>query len=208
MKPTKDAGRGLAVGLTGGIGCGKSEVGRFLSELGAEVLDADEVARDVVRPGTEAFKRVVARFGRDVVDAQGSLDRAKLARIVFADAGQRAALEAIVHPEVIRTIRRWAGEVTEAGRDAVALIPLLYEANLARMWDAVICVVAPEEQVLKRLRARGMTEAEVRARMSAQMPVEEKAKRADYVLDNGGSLAELKRRTAETWNELMRKGAQ
>ncbi|OQA24858.1 MAG: Dephospho-CoA kinase [Verrucomicrobia bacterium ADurb.Bin345] len=208
MKPSSGPVRGLAIGLTGGIACGKSEVARELAGLGAEVADADDLAHEVIRPGSPGYGRVVARFGREILNEQGEVDRRRLGEIVFADAGERMALEAIIHPEVVRRLRDWVGRVTGRGGHAVAVVPLLYEVGLVNMWDAVVCVIAPEDVVLRRLRARGLGDEAARARIGAQMPVAEKAKKATFVIENGGSLRELKERTREIWNDLLRKGAQ
>jgi dephospho-CoA kinase len=197
--------RGLRIGLTGGIASGKSEVGRILEKEGAAVLDTDEVAHDLVRSGTPVFREVVEWFGQDIVGADGEIDRAVLGAKVFADPRARRALEAIVHPHVIRVLRGWLEDVTATGRDAVALVPLLFEVEVEGPWDAVICVVAPEEAVLERLRRRGLSAEDARRRMSAQMPAQEKARRSDYVVSNEGSLDSLAGRTRELWKNILEK---
>lgn len=200
------AGRGLRIGLTGGIACGKSELGRILAKEGAAVLDTDEVAHELIRSGTPVFKEVVDWFGPGVLGADGEIDRGVLGAKVFGDARARAALEAIVHPLVIRVLKGWLDDVTGAGRDAVALVPLLYEAGLEEgLWDAVICVAAPDEAVLKRLRQRGLGAEEARRRIAAQMPVEKKAREADYVVRNEGSLESLAEKTKEVWRRILEK---
>ncbi|MFH0952968.1 MAG: dephospho-CoA kinase [Verrucomicrobiota bacterium] len=196
--------RGLRIGLTGGFGCGKSEVGRILAAEGVAVRDADDIARDVMKVGRPAFENVVARFGREMVGADGEIHRSRLAERVFADAGERKALEAIVHPDVIGVLREWLDEVTGQGRAAVAIVPLLYEVELTDLWDAVICVAATESAVLARAVQAGWAEAAVRDRIRAQKPVDEKAARADYVIQNDGTLDALKRETRKVWKTILR----
>jgi dephospho-CoA kinase len=194
----------LRVGLTGGIGSGKSEVARLLREKGAVVIDSDRLARDVVQPGTEGFDRVVAEFGTDVVDASGHLDRPRLASIVFADAAAREKLNAIVHPLV-----RVAAE--SASRDApqhavvVQDVPLLVESGLVDQFDAVIVVATPPETQLHRLvTGRAMSEDDARARIAAQASLADKMAVADFVVDNTGTLEELSERVDSLWEQLLR----
>ncbi len=184
-------GRGWAIALTGGIGCGKSEVGRIWAGLGAEVRDADDVARALVAPGQPLLARVAARFGADVLDAAGGLNRAALAARVFADAEARRELEAMLHPPVRADLARWRETVIASGRDAVGIIPLLFEAQVEAGWAVRVCVSARPEVVQARLDARGWTRAEQEARQRAQWPLAEKERRAHHVVHNNGSLAEL-----------------
>ena len=182
---------GWGIALTGGIGCGKSEVGRIWAALGAEVRDADDVARALVAPGQPLLDEVVARFGVAVLDAAGGLNRAALAARVFADADARRVLESVLHPPVLADLARWREAVTGAGRDAVGIIPLLFEAQAEAGWTVRVCVSARPEVVQARLDARGWTRAEQEARQRAQWPLAEKEKRAHHVVHNNGSLAEL-----------------
>jgi dephospho-CoA kinase len=178
----------LRVALTGGIGTGKSYVAGRLAAAGVPVVDADQLARDVVSPGRPALAAVVERFGPGVLDERGALRRAALAALVFADAEARRALEAIVHPAVRRGIDEFFATLPSATAVAVADIPLLFETGRAGDFDAVIVAACPPELQVSRVMARdGATEVEVRQRMAAQLPIEEKAKRADYVIDTGGS---------------------
>ena len=197
--------RGWAIALTGGIGCGKSEAGRIFASLGAEVLDADDLARRVVEPGQPALERIVARFGRAVLQADGRLDRAALARLVFTDGPARRDLEALVHPPVLAELARWSGEVTARGRDAVGIVPLLFEAGAEGGWDAVVCISARPETVGARLRARGWSEVEQRARQEAQWPLAEKEKRAHHVVRNDGSIAELAEAVRRVYERIREK---
>ncbi|THA26952.1 dephospho-CoA kinase [Streptomyces sp. RKND-216] len=194
----------LKVGLTGGIGAGKSEVSRLLRSYGAVLVDADRIAREVVEPGTPGLDAVVAEFGRDVLAADGTLDRPKLGALVFADAGRRAALNAIVHPLVAA---RSAELEAEAGDDAVVVhdVPLLAENGLAPLYDTVVVVDAsPETQLDRLVRLRGMPESDARARMAAQATREDRLAVADVVLDNDGPLQELEPRVCRLWDDLRR----
>ncbi|RLL70172.1 dephospho-CoA kinase [Streptomyces sp. Z26] len=192
----------VKVGLTGGIGAGKSEVSRLFASYGAVIVDADLIAREVVAPGTDGLRAVVAEFGTDVLAADGSLDRPKLGAIVFADTGRLAALNAIVHPLVAA---RSAEVADAAGPDAVVVhdVPLLTENGLAPLYDRVVVVDAsPATQLDRLVRLRGMTEEEARARMAAQAGREERRAIADVVIDNDGPLAELEPRVREVWDAL------
>jgi dephospho-CoA kinase len=189
------------VGLTGGIGSGKSTVAAMLQTRGAVVIDSDVLAREVVEPGTPGFDAVRAAFGPEVV-TDGGLDRAALAAIVFADTGRRSALEAIVHPEVVRRVAEIVA--AHAGTDDVIVLdsPLLIETGRHRDVELVIVVSAEPETQIARLVARGMDEADARARLAAQMPLSEKAQVADVVLDNEGSLEELEAQVDRLWSDL------
>jgi dephospho-CoA kinase len=194
----------LSVGLTGGIGSGKSEVARLLAGHGAYVVDADAVAREVVAPGEPALALVADRFGSTIVRADGTLDRAALAAVVFADAAARADLEAIMHP-AIRA--RSAALLAAAPPDSVAVydMPLLVEQGLADAYDVVVVVDCPDEVRLARLvSGRGMAEADARARMGAQASREERLAVADFVIDNGGDLARLRAQVDRLWTDLTR----
>ena len=190
MMACERAGRRL-LAVTGGLGCGKTEVGRILSRLGWMVCDTDDLARTALAPDGAAYEAVVARFGRGILDGHGVIDRARLADFVFNDANARSALNAIVHPVVRRSLQDWLNGPACAG-DAVAVVPLLFEAGWNEGWTATVCVVAQPEVVIERLRRqRGWSEVETRRRMAAQWPVEEKIKRADYIIENNGSLEDL-----------------
>jgi dephospho-CoA kinase len=192
----------LLVGLTGGIGSGKSTVAGMLAERGAVVLDADRLARDAVAPGTEGFDAVMARFGDTVIAPDGALDRAALARIVFADDEARAALEAIVHPDVQRRIAESVTAHAETDDVVVVDSPLLIEAGAHEGFEVVVVVTAPIDERVARLAARGMSEEDVLARDAAQMPLEEKAALADVVVDNDGSLDDLESKVDRLWADL------
>ncbi|HEU4556547.1 MAG TPA: dephospho-CoA kinase [Longimicrobium sp.] len=198
----------LKVGLTGNIAAGKSTVARTWTELGAVVIDADELARRAVDPGTPAYQAIAAEWGDTVlVPGGGELDRAALRRIVFADPSARERLEQIVHPAVA-ALRDELYRQAEARGEAlvVADIPLLFEVGLVDEFDLIVLVDAPEEARLVRLVGdRGMDPEEARRMISAQMPSELKRARADYVIENTGSMADAERRAAEVWSELKRR---
>ena len=193
----------LRIALTGGIACGKSRVGSILAQRGVAVCEADQVAHDLMRPGLPAHGEIVAEFGRDVLNADGLIDRAKLGARVFADTAALARLNAIVHPRVVASWEQWLAGLPVPTPAAVVIIPLLYEAGLEGAWDAVVCVSAPREVQEARLQARGFTLEEARRRMAAQMPVQEKARRADFVIDNDGTVSKLERQTEEVLTRLL-----
>ncbi|HSR25756.1 MAG TPA: dephospho-CoA kinase [Candidatus Eisenbacteria bacterium] len=192
------------VGLTGGIGTGKSTVAGMLRELGATVIDADEATRAVQAPGSEGLRRLVAEFGPGILTAGGELDRARMAEIAFADPEARARLNGIVHPLVREWMAERQREAVERGDPVVVLdIPLLFEARGAGAFETVLLVYAPEAVQLDRLvRLRGMGEDQARARIAAQMPIEEKRRLATHVIENTGGMAELRRAVERTWREL------
>jgi dephospho-CoA kinase len=192
----------LLMGLTGGLGSGKSTVARMLQERGAVILDADAFARAAVVAGSDGLRRVVERFGADVVGPDGDLDRPKLASIVFADPVELADLEAIVHPEVRRLIADGIQENLDTDRVVVLVNPLLIEMGTHRDCDVVVVVsVSPETQV-RRSVARGMAEEDVRARIAAQLPLDERSRAADVLLDNEGTIGELEREVDVLWHDL------
>lgn len=193
----------LLVGLTGGIGSGKSTVARLLEKRGAVVFDADLLAREAVEPGTPGHAAVIERFGADVLAPGGELDREALASIVFADPAARRDLEQIVHPEV----RRLFAEGSEAYRDTDRVVvfsaPLLVETGMHTAFEIVVVVSATVATQIERLmRQRGMSEPSIRARIDAQAPLEDKAAAADILVDNEGSLDELESQVEQLWNDL------
>ncbi len=195
----------LRVGLTGGIGAGKSEVSGRLAAQGAIVIDADAIAREVVAPGTAGLAAVTEAFGSGVLHPDGGLDREALGEIVFADPARLAALNRIVHPLVGR---RMAELESGAGQHAIVVhdVPLLAENDLSAGYDLVVVVDAPPHVQLDRLtRQRGMTAEQARARMAAQASRDKRLAIADLVVDNSGSLAELDRQVGDLWAELRRR---
>ncbi len=195
----------LKVGLTGGIGSGKSEVSRRLLSLGARLVDADAVAREVVEPGTPGLAEIVESFGERVLLADGSLDREAMGAIVFADDAMRERLNAIVHPLVGTRMQEL---VDEAPAEAIIVydVPLLVENDLAALYDLVVVVDAPVELQVRRLTTlRGMTEEAARARIAAQATREQRTAVADRIIDNSGSLEALTAQIDELWSELSAK---
>jgi dephospho-CoA kinase len=197
----------LKVGLTGNIAAGKSSVVRVWRGLGAAVVDADELARRAVEPGTPGLRAIVEAWGPEVLDPSGALDRGALRRIVFADPDARARLEGIVHPAVYALREEEYRRAAEGGAPlVVADIPLLFEVGMADEFDVVVLVDAPEEERLRRLvEDRGLARDEARRMVAAQMPAELKRARADVVVENAGSLAELEARARGVWAELVRR---
>lgn len=195
----------LRVGLTGGIGSGKSEISRRLAAHGAVLIDADALAREAVAPGTPGLAEVVAAFGGGVLGSDGSLDRARLGDIVFADKALLAKLNGIVHPRVEARMRELE-DAAEPGSIVVHDVPLIAESGIAGHFDVVLVVDCPPEQQLDRLvRLRGMTREQAMARMAAQASPEQRLAIADIVVDNSGTLAELDQQVATLWAELRRR---
>ena len=192
--------------MTGGIACGKSTVADFWRQWGAEVLDADHVAHALIAPGGECAEAVAREFGARVRAATGGIDRTALGAVVFADPAARERLNRLLHPAVIRRMRAWADGIRRAGQRGVAVVPLLFEAGMEKEWDAVVCVAADEKTMLERLAARGLSPAEAKARIASQWPVREKRTRADRVIENNGSLAELENACRAVWNDLVEQG--
>ena len=194
------------IGLTGGIACGKSTVSTELRALGAAIVDADALAHELSQPHQPLYNAYVQRFGREIVTADGTLDRAAIARRVFADPAVRAEVDAIAHP----LIRMAAEERLRAARDenkraAVLDVPLLFEAGWDALADETWVVALPREEQLKRLlsRDKAMDEGEARARIAAQMPLAEKCARADVIIDNSGTKEEIREYIGKLWKERI-----
>lgn len=198
------------VALTGNIASGKSSVVEVWRERGAWVIDADELARRAVEPGCPALRRIAERWGPAVLTNSGELDRAALREIVFRDPAQRAALEAIVHPEVARLRDAELARAAEQGeRVVVADIPLLFEAELEGKFDLVVLVDAPKAVRLDRIvRRRGLEPEAARRMISAQMPARRKRQRSDLVIDNTGTLEELRAAAERAWVEVLRRAGE
>ena len=192
----------MKVGLTGGIGSGKSAVSELLGSWGALVIDSDVLAREVVAPGSPGLAAVVAEFGGDVLTPEGALDRERMASLVFADPAARGRLNAVVHP----LVRRRADELAAAaspGTVVVNAVPLLVEAGMVHLFDLVVVVDVPPELQLDRLVSlRGMTEADAAARIAAQASREERLIAADVILDNSGGPDDLESQVRALWEEL------
>jgi dephospho-CoA kinase len=196
----------IRIGLTGNIASGKSEIARMLADRGATVIDADLLAREAVQPETQALKDIVKRWGKDVLKEDGSLDRAALRQIVFADQSELDALNRIVHPGVTRLRDREIAQARERGDPiVVCVIPLLFERNIVEEFDAIVLVDAPRPVRLERMVAsRGMEATDAMNMIASQMPAELKRARADYVIENSGSLQDLERDVDALWSSLQR----
>jgi dephospho-CoA kinase len=195
----------LVVGLTGNIASGKTEVARIFSDLGATVIDADELAREVVLPGTPGLSAIIDRWGERVLNPDGTLNRAALRTIVFSSESDRQDLNAIVHPEVRRLRDTLIDEARNRGDQVViAAIPLLFEAGLQDEFDRIILVDAPEETRLARLvQRRGLSTAEATRMMAAQKPADGKRPLAHVVIENDGDLKALRRAVEAAWQDLL-----
>src|SRR5258706_1769985 len=199
----------IRIGLTGNIASGKSEVARMLADRGATIIDADELAREAVEPETQALKDIIKRWGKDVLNQDGGLDRAALRQIVFADQNELDALNRIVHPGVTRLRDREVARARERGDPiVVCVIPLLFERNIVEEFDAIILVDAPRPLRLERLVAtRGLEETEAMNMIASQRPAELNGARAGFVIENEGSLDKLEPDVDALWSSLRRDAA-
>jgi dephospho-CoA kinase len=196
----------MIVGLTGGVGSGKSTVAALLAERGAVIVDADKIAREVVEPGTAGLAAVVAEFGPGVLTEDGALDRPKLAEIVFTDDGARARLNAIVHPLVGERSAQLAAQAAP-GSIVVYDVPLLVEGNVVRAYQMVVVVEAPRELRIQRLAGRGMGREQAEARMAAQATDEQRRAVADEVIVNDGTLDDLRTAVDVVWERVLARAA-
>ena len=197
----------LIVGLTGGVASGKTAVSEVLREEGADIIDADQIARELVQPHGPAWNELVKTFGEEILQGDGSIDRKKLADRVFVDPNQRKLLNQILHPLITEEMDRRTREIGQKNPEAVVVIdaPLLIEVGYHRRVDKVIVVISNQAEQIERLKVRNGIKSEEALRiLSSQMPVEEKAKLADFVVRNEGSLEEMKKRAKEVFKELKR----
>lgn len=197
----------LTVGLTGGIACGKSAVAKLLSQKGAKIIDLDQIAREVVKPGTEAWFELISFFGQEVLSSDGSLDRKKLGEIIFADAEKRKKLNDITHGTIIKQVQEhkenFYADPRNLGKVLVIMAPLLIEAKMFTMVDRLMVVCCREEIQRIRLMKRDNIDAqEAERRIRSQMPMEEKLKYAHFIIDNSGSLEQTEKQVAEIWAKL------
>ena len=196
------------VALTGGIATGKSYCLTRFVEAGAPTIDADQLARQAIAPGTPGFDAVLSRFGRAVQKRDGGLDRDALARLVFSDDAARRDLETIVHPVVYAAINKWFDGLSAAGGRplaAIADVPLLFETGRERDFDSVIVAACRPEQQLERLVGRGMSEADAQRRIDAQIPINKKVGRANYLIDTSDSVAQTNLQVLQIWEKLNRR---
>lgn len=195
----------MNIGLTGGIACGKSTVANLLVRRGARLIDADQIAREVVLPGSPALGHIVERFGQAVLQEDGSLHRKKLGEIIFADQAARRELEAILHPIIRQSMREQLASFQQADPEKLVVvdIPLLYESKLESMVDDVLVVYVPRDIQLERLMTRdGLTVEQAEGRLAAQIPIEEKRALADFVIDNSGTLEQTEREVEAFWKGM------
>jgi len=194
----------IIVGLTGSVGTGKSTVAKFFRQLGAYVIDWDELARMVIRPHSKAWKEIVEYFGKDFLNEDLTINRQKLAEVVFSDKEKVTKLNRIVHPEVLKEDERITTEIKSIDPDAMIIkdIPLLFELTHPIFVDKIVVVSASEQTQLKRLEEKGITREDAQNRIKFQLPLEEKIKSADFVINNEGSLEETKRQVEEIYTLL------
>jgi len=199
----------IIVGLTGSVGTGKSTVTNFFRELGAYIIDWDELAREVTRPHLRAWKEIVEYFGKDFLNEDLTINRQKLAEIVFSDKEKVAKLNQIVHPEVFKEDERITNEIKSLAPDALIIkdIPLLFELTRPIFVDKVVVVSASEQTQLRRLEEKGMSREDAQSRIKSQLPLEEKIRSADFIINNDGPLEETKKQIEEIYS-LLRKGEQ
>jgi dephospho-CoA kinase len=197
----------IIVGLTGSVGTGKSTVANFFRELGAYVIDWDELAREVTRPHSRAWKEIVEYFGKDYLNEDLTINRQKLAEMIFSDKEKVAKLNQIVHPEVFKEDERIIKEIKELDPHALVIkdIPLLFELTRPIFVDKIVVVSASKQTQLRRLEEKGMSREDARSRIKSQLPLEEKIKSADFVINNDGPLEETKKQVEEIYS-LLRKG--
>ena len=192
----------IVIGLTGGIGAGKSEAARILQELGAVIISADQVGHQAYTPGSEAWQEVVKTFGREILQPDGGIDRKKLGGIVFSDPAQLDTLNRIMHPRMARMVSERLDQLRGQGVPVVVVeAAVLFEAGWDSLVEEVWTVDAPADMVIQRLQARsGLSESEAQKRIMSQMPAQERARRSDIVIDNSGDVAALETAILSLWN--------
>jgi len=195
----------VIVGLTGGIAGGKSTVSRMFRDLGARLIDFDELARRVVEPGTPGLEKIVDTFGKQILQSDGTLDRRQLSGIVFSDTEKRRVLERLVHPDIYRVFAKEVSRITADKPDAiiVAEVPLLVEANLPHLFDIIVLVYTSDQAQIERLVERqGVTIQTAAEMLAAQLPLAEKKPYADHIVHNDGSLESTRRQVQAVWEKL------
>ena len=202
MSDTKS--HALILGVTGGIACGKSEVGRILEKMGFNVCDADHVAHELMKKGTPVFLQVVDHFGTRILMENGEISRPALGQIVFDASSELTELNRMVHPAVRDALNKLISENRRNEKNTAVLIPLLFESGMETLdWDFILCVSSSEELMLQRLEKRGLSRAEAECRVRTQMPLKEKETKAGFTIPNTGTLEELEQQTHETINRLL-----
>ena len=201
---TIDERNSFVIGITGGLACGKSEVGRILEEMDFSVCDADRVAHDLMKKGTPVYQQVVDHFGTRILSGDGEISRPLLGTIVFENPAEREVLNGLVHPAVRKNLESWIAEARQNNNNAAILVPLLFESGMESLdWDAVLCISSSEDLILHRLENRGLARNEAELRVASQMQLAEKERRSDYVVPNNGTLEELKEYTRATVHRIM-----
>lgn len=196
----------VQIAITGGIACGKSEVGKLLTSFGLRVLDTDIVGHDVIRQGQPAHEELLRVFGEEIRNSLGEIDRSRLGSLVFENREKRLQLNKIVHPRIREAWSAWMDERRQSKEPAAAMIPLLFESGADDWpWDAIVCVSSTPELVHARLRARGHSEEEALRRVAAQLPLAEKETRSDFIISNHTTLKMLALRTREVLNQITRR---
>lgn len=194
----------IRIAITGGIACGKSLVGEIFSKSGVSVCDTDDLAHSLLDPGSSVYNGIIKEFGENIVDENGNIDRRKLGEIIFSDEKLRLVLNKLMHPAVKDLFELWLAEhATECA--AAVMIPLLYEAGMDKGWDAVVSVSCSEDVQMHRLKNRGLSEAEARQRISAQLPTIVKMERADFVIFNDGTVSILKKQVEKVLRHILEK---
>ena len=191
----------MYLGLSGGIGSGKSTVSKILSDLGAAVIDADVIAKEVLLPGTSGFESAVSTFGSTILDNEGTIDRKRLAKLVFENPKELSKLEAIVHPAVVSRVAEIRNSLSESAV-VVYDTPLMFEKQLQGQFDKVLMVVSDKELRRSRLLERGLELGDIEARMANQATDEQRISIADFVIENNGSLEQLREQVAKVWHQI------
>jgi dephospho-CoA kinase len=192
------------IGLTGGIGSGKSTVSRFLAESGAVVLDADKIGHEVYLPDTDTWQQLVKIFGRGILAADNTIDRKKMGAIVFSNDAELKKLDAVIHPRITEILRQRIDAYRSKGTNVIVLdAPVLFEANAEKLVDEIWVVVSDEKNVIRRAAARtGLPEQQIQARISSQLSNEERTKQAQVVIHNDGNIEQLKEKVQELWQQI------
>jgi len=192
-----------AIGLTGGIACGKSEVAGVLRDEGIPVYDTDTAAHALLEPGHWVYEKIIQEFGLEYVRPEGGIDRRKLGELVFHDSAQREKLNQIMHPVIFKTMLEWLDDQLTRVDHAVVMVPLLFETGAEKYVEKVMVIAADEQRVFERLRNRGLTREDALARINSQLPLTEKVRRADAVIWNNDDLSALKKSVVEIWNNKI-----
>lgn len=196
----------LLIGVTGGIACGKSEVGRILETFEFSVCDADALAHRLMEPGQPVYAKLEVLFGTEIFSKAGFVDREKLGKMVFDRPDLLAKLNQLVHPAVRTALVEWGNLQRDSCAHAAALVPLLFESRMDDLWDTIVCVSSREDLMVERLKSRGLSEEDALKRIASQLPLTEKEARSEWVIENNGSIQELEDSVRSLIYKLVRKG--